>query len=168
MEYRQLPRGTARERFSVLGLGMGGIQESSDAEITATIRQAIANGINYFDLCASSARVFAPFGQAIRGHRDEVFLQLHLGAVYNGDGDYAWSRDPDQIRRTFRWELEQLGTDHTDMGFLHCVDEDEDLDELCRNGVVDYLKELRQKGAVRHMAVNDPDMPILPGQTLAQ
>lgn len=33
MEYRQLPRGTERERFSVLGLGMGGIQNTPPEEI---------------------------------------------------------------------------------------------------------------------------------------
>ena len=28
MEYRQLPHGTEQERFSILGLGMGGIQNA--------------------------------------------------------------------------------------------------------------------------------------------
>ena len=50
MEYRKLPHG--EEQISVLGLGMGGIQKSSDAEIEQVIRKAIAHGINFFDLCA--------------------------------------------------------------------------------------------------------------------
>ena len=33
MEYRQLPRGTEREQFSGLGLGMGGIQSAQMKEI---------------------------------------------------------------------------------------------------------------------------------------
>jgi len=54
MEYRQLPHGTDKERFSVLGLGMGGIQHTPAEEIEAIISKAIDHGINFFDLCAGS------------------------------------------------------------------------------------------------------------------
>ena len=77
MEYRQLPHGNEREKFGVLGLGMGGIQHTPPQEIEAIIRKAIASGINFFDLCAGGA-VYAPFGRAIRGQRDKVFLQVHF------------------------------------------------------------------------------------------
>ena len=38
MEYRQLPHGSKNERFSVLGLGMGGIGNTPADEIEAIIR----------------------------------------------------------------------------------------------------------------------------------
>ncbi len=150
MEYRKLPHGTDRERFSVLGLGMGGIQNTPPEEIEAIIGKAIGHGINFFDLCAGGS-VYAPFGRAIRGRREQVFLQMHFGAVYDERGEYGWCRDFDTIKRTFLWELETLGTDYADFGFLHCVDEDEDFDALCQNGVLDYLKELKAAGVVRHL-----------------
>ncbi len=50
MEYRKLPHGNGSESFSILGLGMGGIQNSSDEEIEAVTRKAGQNGINFFDL----------------------------------------------------------------------------------------------------------------------
>ena len=83
MEYRRLPHGSNREVFSVLGLGMGGIQKSPAEEIEAVVRLALQNGINFFDLCAGGANVYAPFGKAIAGQRERVFFQLHFGAVYN-------------------------------------------------------------------------------------
>ena len=150
MEYRQLPHGSEREKFSVLGLGMGGIQHTPPAEIEAIIRKAIDHGINFFDLCAGGA-VYAPFGRAIQGQREKVFLQVHFGAVYDEQGEYGWCRDFDTIQKTFQWELETLGTDYVDFGFLHCVDEDEDFDQLLRIGLVDYLKDLKAKGIVRHL-----------------
>ena len=150
MEYRQLPHGSEREKFSVLGLGMGGIQHTPPAEIEAIIRKAIDHGINFFDLCAGGA-VYAPFGRAIRGQREKVFLQVHFGAVYDEQGEYGWCRDFDTIQKTFQWELETLGTDYVDFGFLHCVDEDEDFDQLLRIGLVDYLKDFKAKGIVRHL-----------------
>lgn len=76
MEYRKLPRGS--ETLSTLGLGMGGIQSAAPEEIEETVSEAIAHGINFFDLCAGGASVYAPFGRAIRGRRDGVHFQLHL------------------------------------------------------------------------------------------
>ena len=49
MEYRQLPRGTENERFSVLGLGFGGIGTTLPEEIEAIVRKAMDHGINFFD-----------------------------------------------------------------------------------------------------------------------
>ena len=148
MEYRKLPHGN--EQISVLGLGMGGIQHTPANEIEAIISKAIDNGINFFDLCAGGT-VYKPFGKAIRGRREKVFLQMHFGAVYDENGEYGWCRDFDTIKNTFEWELEELGTDYTDFGFLHCVDEHDDFDTLCQIGLLDYLKQLKAKGVVRHI-----------------
>lgn len=150
MEYRQLPHGAPNERFSVLGLGLGGIGKTPPEEIEAIIRKAMDHGINFFDLCTAGA-TYAPLGRAIAGRRDQVFLQVHFGAVYDENGEYGWCRDFDTIRRTFLWELETLGTDYVDFGFLHCVDQQEDLDKLIQIGVLDYLKELKAQGVVRHI-----------------
>ncbi len=150
MEYRQLPRGNANEKFSVLGLGMGGIQHTPPEEIEAIIRKAIDNGINFFDLCAGGA-VYSPFGRAIRGRREQVFLQVHFGAVYDEQGEYGWCRDFDTIQKTFLWELETLGTDYVDFGFLHCVDTHEDFDKLQEIGLMSYLQALKAQGIVHHI-----------------
>lgn len=150
MEYRKLPHGTEREKFGVLGIGMGGIGQTPPEEIEAIVRKAMAHGINFFDLCTAGA-TYAPVGRAIRGKREEVFLQCHFGAVYDENGEYGWCRDFDTIRRTFLWELETLGTDYVDFGFLHCVDELEDFEKLCKIGVLDYIKELKAQGIVHHI-----------------
>ena len=149
MEYRKLPHGD--EHLGVLGLGMGGIHKCSDDEIEQVIRTAIDHGINFFDLCAGGKNVYAPFGRAIAGRRDRVFFQLHLGAVYNEKGEYGWSRDIKRMKETFEWELQALGTDYADFGFLHCIDEDADFDELVKIGALDYIKELKGAGKVRHI-----------------
>ena len=43
MEYRRLPRGNENEKFSVLGLGMGGIGKTPQNEIEEIIRKATHN-----------------------------------------------------------------------------------------------------------------------------
>lgn len=160
MKYRQLPHGSASERFSVLGLGTASIQEAGIEGMEQIFRRAIDEGVNYFDMCAGTTDVFAPFGRAIAGRRDSVFFQLHLGAVYNEKGEYGWSRDVEQIKRTVEWELETMGVSYADMGFLHCVDDDDDYDELVSGGVLEYLWSLYQQGVVRHIGFSShtPDV----------
>ncbi len=159
MEYRRLPRGGENERFSVIGLGMGGIQNTPADEIEAIIRRAIDSGINFFDLCAAGC-VYEPFGRAIGGQREKVFLQMHFGAVYDEKGEYGWCRDFETIKRTFFWELEQLHTDYADFGFLHCVDTHEDVDDIINIGLWDYLQKLKSEGRVRHLGFSShtPDV----------
>lgn len=150
MEYRQLPHGSEREKFSVLGLGLGGIGKTPPEEIEAIVRKAMEHGINFLDLCTAGA-TYAPLGRALQGQRDKAFLQVHFGAVYDENGEYGWCRDFETIRKTFLWELKTLGTDYVDFGFLHCVDEDADFDKLAEIGVLDYLKALKAQGVVRHI-----------------
>ncbi len=151
MEYRHLPRGKDGENLSVIGLGMGGIQGSTDSEIEKVVRIAIDNGINFFDLCAGGSNVYAPFGRAIRGQREKVMFQLHLGAVYNEKGEYGWSRDLVKIERTFYWQLKTLGVNYVDFVFLHCVDEEEDFVNLVSAGVLDFAYKLKNEGVARHI-----------------
>lgn len=149
MEYRKLPHGN--EMVSTLGLGMGGIQNSSTDEIQAVIESAIEHGINFFDLCAGGKSVYEPFGRAIKGKREKVYFQLHFGAAYKQNGEYGWSRNLKTIKDTFEWELKALGTNYVDFGFLHCVDEESDFDEIKKTGIFDYVKELKANGTVRHI-----------------
>jgi len=149
MEYRKLPRGN--EMIGTLGLGFGGIQKASDAEIEAVVHKAVENGINFIDLCAGAANVYAPFGRAIKGMRDKVMFQMHLGAVYNEKGEYGWSTDAEKIKNTFAWEMETLGTDYIDFGFLHCLDQIADFEKMVDSGILEYLRELKKQGVVRHI-----------------
>lgn len=148
-EYRKLPKGS--EMISALGLGMGGIQSAPPDEIEAVVREAIGCGINFFDLCAGGASVYGPFGKAIAGVRDKIYFQLYFGAVYNEKGEYGWSRDLARIKETFRWELDRLGTDYADFGFLHCVDGENDIDDIMSAGILDYLRGLKKEGRVHHI-----------------
>ncbi len=151
MNLRKLPRGKKEECFGVLGLGTGSLCESSPEEIEAVVCKAIANGINFFDLCAGGSCVYEPFGKAIQNNREQVYFQLHFGAVYNEKGEYGWSRDLETVKKTFEWELSMLGTDYADFGFLHCVDEESDWEELQISGIYAYLKEMKRLGKVHYL-----------------
>lgn len=151
MEYRTLPHGG--ERISIIGMGSAVIGEQPEEEIIATVRAAVAQGINYFDLASGHAAVFPAYGKALQGIRDQVYLQLHFGADYTS-GKYGWTTDLEQIRRSVAWQLEQLGTDYIDIGFIHCLDEDSDLASYTANGVLDYILALKEQGIIRHIGLS--------------
>ena len=151
MEYRKLENCDDLNRLSVIGIGAGGMQETADEEIEHIVRRSIVNGINVFDLCAGGKNIFRPVGRAIRGVRKKITLMMHFGAAFDEFGEYEWTRDPEQISRTFRWQLRELQTDYADIGILHCVDDEEDFVSIRDDGLLDYMKELKEKRKLRHL-----------------
>ena len=147
MEYRTLPHGG--EKISIIGLGCGSFT-GSEKEMTAVIDAAIQNGINYFDMAPSEQAPFFAYAKAFSGRREQVITQMHFGAVYI-DGKYGWTRDLDEIKSQFAWQLKLLETTYTDMGFIHCVDDLEDLGEVMNGGLWEYMKLLKTDGVIRHL-----------------
>lgn len=151
VEYRQLPHG--QEKISVLGFGTSSIGEASEEDIIEVVQYAIEKGINYFDLASGHANTFQAFGKAIEGKRQDVYLQIHFGANYT-TGEYGWTLDLDAIKKSVQWQLEMLKTDYIDFGFIHCIDEVQDLERYQKNGVLDYIKQLKDKGMIKHIGLS--------------
>ena len=158
MQYRELPHGG--EKISVIGLGMGSIHEGSEAEIEATLKLALESGVNYFDMAASEAKPYPCYARAFEGKREQVYLQMHFGAVYDS-GKYGWTRDLKKIRKTFEGQLSMLHTDYTDMGFVHCIDEMSDYEKIMSGGIWDYMKSLKENGVIRHLGLSSHDPEII-------
>ena len=156
MEYRRLPRGL--DEISVIGLGSGSLT-GTKAEMTEILKTAIEHGINYFDMAPSEKAPFASYAYAFHGRREQVIIQMHFGAIYK-DGKYGWTRNLEDIRKQFEWQLKLLNTDYTDMGFLHCVDDWEDLNTVMSAGLWDYMKTLKQEGRIRHLGFSSHDPEI--------
>lgn len=151
MEYRNLPHGG--EPISILGLGSSALGPSGDQEIQATAALAVENGINYFDLASADAAPFTAYGKALGSVRDKVYYQIHFGADYQ-TGQYGWTLDLEEIKRSIDWQLKALRTDYIDFGFIHCMDESSDLEQYRENGVLDYLLSLQKQGVVRHIGLS--------------
>ena len=47
-----------------------------------------------------------------------------------------------------------MKTDYIDFGFLHCLDEEADLQKVLDNGVLDYIQQLQREGTVRHIGMS--------------
>ena len=149
MEYRTLPHGG--EKISVIGLGSAGLHNASDAEVERTIDEAVDAGVNHFDFIPSESRPLAAMGRALRRHRADVHVQVHIGALYGSDA-YGWTTDAKPAIAEFEQRLAAIGTDYADFGFIHCIDEDADLDRVMNGGIWDYAQARRADGTIRHLA----------------
>ncbi len=162
MHYRRLPHG--EEQISIIGMGSSVVGEQKEKDIIATVRYAVDQGVNYFDLAAGHATCFPAYGKALKDCRHQVYLQIHFGADYTS-GEYGWTTDPERIRRSVDWQLKQLDTDYIDFGFIHCLDEQSDLEEYQRSGALRHLLDLRDQGVVRHIGLSS-HTPAVAGRVL--
>ena len=152
MEYRVNRR--TGDRISALGMGTSAIASAGETEGVETLRLAVENGINYFDLATAESVNFTTFGKALADVRDKVLYQIHFGAVYGEGRSYSWTTDLDTVRRSVDWQLKELKTDYIDYGFIHCLDETADWEKYQKNGVLDYLLEQKKAGVVRHIGLS--------------
>ncbi|MBQ1482615.1 MAG: aldo/keto reductase [Erysipelotrichaceae bacterium] len=151
MKYR-IHRKTG-DRISQIGIGSSYMYEAGEEEAIRALRRAYEGGINYFDLAAGHGDSFAIYGKALHDVRDRIFYQIHFGADYTS-GDYGWTLDLEQIKKSVRWMLERLQTDYIDYGFIHCQDELSDWETYKNNGVYDYICELKKQGTVKHIGLS--------------
>lgn len=151
MEYRKLPKGT--EQISILGLGASSVGASGKKETEETAAFALENGINFFDMASSDRVPFEAYGNVTRDCRDQVYYQIHFGANYE-TGKYGWTVNLDTVKRSVDWQLNALHTDYIDFGFIHCIDENQDLDRVIDGGILDYICSLKKDGVVRHIGLS--------------
>ncbi|HIU30886.1 MAG TPA: aldo/keto reductase [Candidatus Caccousia avistercoris] len=151
MEYRKLPKGD--EQISILGLGNSSTSQAGEKGMEEIVSLAVENGVNYFDMAAGDAAPFAAFGRAVAGCREKVYFQVHFGADYR-TGKYGWTLKLEDIKRSVDWQLKQLKTDYIDFGFLHCIDEQDDLERAQAEGTLDYLQQLKRQGVVRRIGLS--------------
>lgn len=151
MEYRRLPHGG--EQISMIGLGSSSLGESGEKETEETVALALENGINFFDMAAGDAAPFPAYGRAVSGCRSQVYFQVHFGADYRS-GKYGWTLKLDEIKRSVEWQLKALRTDYIDFGFLHCIDEEADLETAIAQGTLSYMEELKRQGVIRHIGLS--------------
>ena len=150
MKYRVNKR--TGDRISEIGMGSAYMHEADMAQAVKTLRYAAENGINYFDLAAGDAVCFDMWGEALSDLRKNLYYQIHFGADYTG-GAYGWSLDLDTVKRSIDMQLKRLRTDYIDYGFIHCQDEETDWETYKRNGVYDYILQLKEQGVVRHIGL---------------
>jgi predicted aldo/keto reductase-like oxidoreductase len=147
MEYRTLGR-TGLE-VSAIGLGTEYLNGQPRETVVSVVREAIEQGVNYFDVVFSLPNYLDNLGVALQGHRERVILTGHLGSTEQ-NGQYRKSRSPKQSEPVFLDLLSRLNTDYVDILFLHNCDSQKDYDQLTKpRGQMELAQHLQQAGQAR-------------------
>ena len=151
MRYRRL--GKTELMVSEIGLGAEWLERHNAEECRAVIDRCGEQGINILDCWMPEPNVRSNIGAAIRGKRERWFIQGHLGSTWQ-NGQYVRTRDMEKVKEAFADLLERLGTDYIDLGMIHYVDREDELDSIVNGPFYAYTKELKEKGVIRHIGLS--------------
>lgn len=145
---KQVSFGSTGRKVSLVGMGGEGVLRTYDrqAEAEAVIREAIRQGITYFD----SARVYSD-------------SELYYGSVWGKEPELrakvfqtskSASRDRDGARADLESSLSRLQTSYLDLWQIHDLRTEDDLRAIARpGGALEAFVAAKQAGLVRHIGV---------------
>ena len=151
MRYRKL--GNTGLMVSEIGLGAEWLERHNQEEVTAVIRRCEEQGINILDCWMSNPEVRSKIGHAIQGRREKWIIQGHFGSTWQ-EGQYVRTRELPLVREAFQDLLTRLRTDYIDLGMIHYVDTEEDFHRVFEGEFLQYVKEQKEKGVIRHIGMS--------------
>ena len=157
MTYR--PLGATGLEVSELSIGCGGFEKLDSASSIALMTMAIDSGMNYIDLYDASPVTRSNVGAALKGRRDKMIIQGHIGTVWV-DGQHRRTRDLAETKAGFEDLLERLGTDHIEVGMIHITDSPAEWQELQGSPFLDYVFQLKEEGKIEHIGISSHNAEV--------
>ena len=152
---------TLGETIGMLGLGcmrlptVGGgaagfgVSHLDQEAVNAMVDYAIAHGVNYFDTAPAYGESEVVTGNALKRHPRESFkIATKLSNFAYG----AASPSLEDGKKMFETSLKNLQVDYVDFLLLHAVNSTDELESrFIKNGLLDYLKEQKAAGRIKHL-----------------
>jgi aryl-alcohol dehydrogenase-like predicted oxidoreductase len=154
LEVRRLGFGAMR----LTGPGITGRPDDEDTA-RAVLRRAVELGVNHVD----TADAYGPFvneeliAEALHPYSDDLVIATKGGLVRKGaGGDWPQDGRPEHLKQACEGSLKRLRVERIDVYYLHRPDPEVPYEES-----VGALKELRDEGKIRHVAVSNVNMERL-------
>lgn len=151
MKYREL--GKTGLKVSEIGLGGEWLERGTAEDVKAVVDRCAELGINILDCWMSEPNVRTNIGAALIGQREKWIIQGHIGSTWQ-DGQYVRTRDMEQVKPAFEDLLTRFRTDYIDLGMIHYVDEKADYDAVMNGPFIEYIRELKAAGKIRHIGIS--------------
>ena len=147
MNYRRL--GKTNLMVSEVGLGGEWLERHNAEEVRDVIKACEENGINILDCWMAEPNVRTNIGNAIEGHRENWYIQGHVGATWQ-NGQYVRTRDMDKVVPAFEDLLTRLQTDYIDFYLAHSMDKDR-WEKMKAMGLKEFMLKLKAEGKIKYI-----------------
>ncbi|TDO73363.1 aryl-alcohol dehydrogenase-like predicted oxidoreductase [Halanaerobium saccharolyticum] len=140
MKYRKL----GKTNLNVSEISFGGIMlmDTPQTEADQIVKNAVKNGINFFDVGPTYGNAQNILGPALKPYRDKVYLANKTEP----------GQSKDQVRQDMEKSLELLDTDYFDLYQLHEVTDEDALNKaLGSGGALEAIIEAREEGLVKNI-----------------
>ena len=151
MRYRTL--GKTGLEVSEIGLGGEWLERHDTGEVKEVIDTCEKEGINILDCWMSEPNVRSNIGLALEGRRDRWIIQGHIGSTWQ-NGQYVKTRELEKVKPAFEDLLTRMRTDYIDLGMIHFVDEPEEFAKVTGGEFMDYVRQLKDGGKIRHIGIS--------------
>jgi len=139
MEMRLL--GETGEKLSIIGLGGIVISDLEQKEADRIVAEAVARGVNYFDVAPTYGDAEERLGPALEAYRSQAFLACK-----------TIERDGKKAAQELERSLRRLRTEYLDLYQLHGLTSAEEVGEAFgAAGAMETLQDARQAGKVRFL-----------------
>ena len=155
MEYKEL--GKTGKLLSVIGLGCEYLDGKPYKVVKETIDTALAGGVNVLEIFMPGREVRENIAKALGDRREEVMIHGHFGST-DINQQYDISRDMPKVKKYFEELLEIFG--YVDFGMLFYVDNEEDYKNIFETEFIEYVKEQKEKGNIKHIGFSSHNPEI--------
>lgn len=146
MQYRKI--GKTEIEASIIGLGTEHLDNKPYETVEKTVHAALDHEINIMDLFMPGEEVRRNIGKALKGKRDKMLIQGHIGSVDINE-QYDMSRDLNVCKKYFENLLKFLNTDYIDFGMLFFMDSEEAFEQVFNGEIANYALKLKEQGTIR-------------------
>lgn len=127
--------------LSIIGFGGIVVMNAEQEHANRVVAEAVARGVNYFDVAPSYGNAEDRLGPALEPFRDEVFLACK-----------TTNRDREGAERELHSSLAKMRTDRFDLYQLHALSKMEELDRaFAPGGAMEVFMKAKESGKIRHI-----------------
>lgn len=158
MEYRIL--GRTGIKVSAIGIGGEGFENKSYEKCEEIIDCAINKGINFIDIYNSNPEVRSNVGKALSKYpRDSFVVEGHLCSIWD-NGQYRRTRNINEVVNAYEDFLTRMRLSYVDVGMIHYVDDEKDFNNILSGKIIEYAKELKEKGIIKSIGISTHNADI--------
>src|SRR5205809_5224065 len=142
-----------------MGMSFGYGPPKDKQEMISLLHSAVERGVTFFD----TAEMYGPFtneelvGEALAPMRERVVIATKFGFKIGPKGEQlGLDSRPEHIKEVAEASLKRLRTDFIDLFYQHRVDPEVPIED-----VAGAVKELIQKGKVKHFGLSEPGVQTI-------